>query len=741
VNDGLQEILDASDPSDLQVLSSWPTPDGVTHNVWATDDQTVTFTTDETTGGHVIAWDTSDLSGDIPLLSEYEPDPSSVVHNVILDDEDDRLATISHYAIGGHLIDAYRETRPVQLAFYDTYPAGNTGFNGAWGIYPFDPRGYFYVSDIQTGLYVLRYDPTGGTLSGVVRDAANGAPVEGARVVNLSDASQGTSGDDGVFAFYAAEGPIEIRVSAPGYASTITGAADMQRGGRVDVDPELAPLPRGPLSGRVVDASTGAGVEGARVSIPSLEVETESASDGAFSLEPSVGGHALVARAFGYAPGLTRVVLGRAGLSGVTIEVEPARFADDAESDAGWSLGVPGDDATSGEWVRDDPIGTAGGSVQPEDDHTPPPGVTAFVTGQGSPGQSVEAVDVDGGVTTLLSPQLDASGLGAAQLSYARWVATEGGLFSGGGALTVEVSEDDGATWTELERVTSHENAWAVKTLDLGSRVDLTATLRARFVAEPFSPYNFRVLEAAVDDVALVPACRAAFNDTASDADRDGIVDGCDACARDPRDDADGDGVCGDADNAPFAPNAAQQDGDGDGVGDAGDNCPGAANAAQRDLDGDGLGDACDGDVDGDGLSGEDDSDSDQDGIDDNADICPLVPDARQRDEDADGEGDACDADDGLVQGLRYAGGLLRWEPETGADAYDVQRGLLGAPALVRLSECLAAGLLTRYLADPELPTPGDGFFYLVSRVRDGAAGSPGRGSNGSPRTFDESCR
>src|SRR5690606_38994333 len=38
----------------------------------------------------------------------------------------------------------------------DTWPFASGGFNGAWGVYPFQPSGNIYVSDISTGLYIVR---------------------------------------------------------------------------------------------------------------------------------------------------------------------------------------------------------------------------------------------------------------------------------------------------------------------------------------------------------------------------------------------------------------------------------------------------------------------------------------------------------------------------------------------------------------------------------------------------------
>jgi len=97
----------------------------------------------------------------------------------------------------------------------------------------------------------------------------------------------------------------------------------------------------------------------------------------------------------------------------LTVAVAPTvtLLADDAEANLGWTLGVPADDAASGRWVRGDPMGTSvsGVAVQPENDHTPGAGANCFFTGQGTAGGGAGQADVDGGVTTLLSPRLDLS--------------------------------------------------------------------------------------------------------------------------------------------------------------------------------------------------------------------------------------------------------------------------------------------------------------------------------------------
>jgi hypothetical protein len=117
-----------------------------------------------------------------------------------------------------------------------------------------------------------------------------------------------------------------------------------------------------------------------------------------------------------------------------------------------------------------------------------------------------------------------------------------------------------------------------------------------------------------------VDTCPVNFNPSQVDSDGDGLGDACDPFPFD-RDD---DGVNDDVDNCPTTFNPAQQDDDLDGIGTAcdsstnpdidgdgvsningGDNCPRVANSGQADTDGDGLGDACDPDIDGDGLSND----------------------------------------------------------------------------------------------------------------------------------------
>jgi len=187
----------------------------------------------------------------------------------------------------------------------------------------------------------------------------------------------------------------------------------------------------------------------------------------------------------------------------VTVLASEAAFEDDLEDDQGWIVGAPGDDATTGIWTRNDPQGTA---AQPEDDHTPAPGVNCWVTDYRA-GTSIGQYDVDGGKTTLTSPLMDASDVfdiigDDPHVSYWRWYSNDQGGSPNQDSMPVLISNDDGQTWVELENVTENANAWVFKEFRIADFVTPTDQIRLRFVARDLDPGS--IVEAAVDDVRLM---------------------------------------------------------------------------------------------------------------------------------------------------------------------------------------------------------------------------------------------
>jgi len=181
----------------------------------------------------------------------------------------------------------------------------------------------------------------------------------------------------------------------------------------------------------------------------------------------------------------------------VTLNVGPPPVLDDLETDRGWSVDpTGGDSATTGIWTRVAPIAT---TYQVGADHTPGAGKTmAFITGSAvDPGGNDGLDDVDGGCTTLQSPVYDMAGVSGLTLSYWRaWaIAT---AFDD--EFVVQISNDGGGAWTELERFGTSTTGFEQASFALDAVLGAPAgQIALRFTACDQGAGS--LLEAAVDDI------------------------------------------------------------------------------------------------------------------------------------------------------------------------------------------------------------------------------------------------
>jgi len=189
-------------------------------------------------------------------------------------------------------------------------------------------------------------------------------------------------------------------------------------------------------------------------------------------------------------------------------------FDDDMEGGTnGWTVGAPGDTATTGLWELANPQGT---EAQPEDDHTGS-GTTCWITGA-SAGSSVGTNDIDGGATTLTSPTMDAlTGDGDAYLTLWYWYNNSAGSAPGEDSMPIEISNDNGASWAQVDLITDTSSGWTYREYLVSDYVTPSAQMKVRFVASDLGSGS--IVEAGVDDVTLVfRGCAA----TACPADLDG---------------------------------------------------------------------------------------------------------------------------------------------------------------------------------------------------------------------------
>lgn len=185
----------------------------------------------------------------------------------------------------------------------------------------------------------------------------------------------------------------------------------------------------------------------------------------------------------------------------VGVEQTLAFWDFEASTDEGWTGGIASDDATTGQWERDDPNPTA---AQPGNDTTPNPGVNCWFTGQQA-SSSLGGNDVDGGTTTLLSPILDMTGYVGVRVAYQRWYSNDEGSAPNADTFKVGISNDGGSTWKNAETVgptgTQASGGWFEGFFTVDTILPLTSQMQFRFRASDKGSGS--IVEAAVDDVSV----------------------------------------------------------------------------------------------------------------------------------------------------------------------------------------------------------------------------------------------
>jgi choice-of-anchor B domain-containing protein len=549
ISEGWVRVLDVSDPSDINaptsVLAEQSFSNPFPHNAWTSPDHKFLYVTNENTEGLMKTFDIGDLESFVQTAS-YRARPGSICHNV--HSRGDTLFA-SHYTEGVRLLDITDPARPVEWGYYDTWPGASGGFNGNWEVAPDFPSGIFILSDMSTGLYVLRATPAYGIVAGKVMDQT-GALVAGADVTLTSGNAGGSltagtlvSGADGRFRAALDAGAYSYEAEKFGYDPG-SAAGTMAAGA---TDSITIVVQRQPFAGVFGTVTAGAAsafalvgdpLPGAELHVDDTPFDTVAVASGGYrmSLIPQ-GVWSLHVTHPAFVP--EHRWIGIAG--GVNEEQDfallPVSFYDLAEVPGGWSLTAVGDNAAAGRWAHGDPNGTGSaasgqstagqspagqplsdpgpivnhpdhgsedgagpGPVAPENDHSPPPGINCFVTGLGLPGQTIGDHDVDAGRTTLTSPNCDLSAIADPVIAYYRWYVNDGNS-AVDDALVVQLSNNGGASWVHVDSLAVSRPFWQRKEVRVSDFVVPTATVRIRFIASDVGSAS--VVEAGVDDVSF----------------------------------------------------------------------------------------------------------------------------------------------------------------------------------------------------------------------------------------------
>ena len=150
-------IYDVSNPAAIRELGNiQATGQRYFHNTWPTRDNQVCVGTNESAFGPVSFFDIRNTSAP-KLVATYRANastaPSAIPHNAHVRD---RVAHISYYTEGFRCLDISDAANPVEVGYYDTWPGSSGGYNGNWGATPALDSGNVYVSDISSGLYIVR---------------------------------------------------------------------------------------------------------------------------------------------------------------------------------------------------------------------------------------------------------------------------------------------------------------------------------------------------------------------------------------------------------------------------------------------------------------------------------------------------------------------------------------------------------------------------------------------------------
>ena len=167
------------------------------HSGWYTEDKQVVLVHDELDemdyglNTTVRLFELSDFRSPA-LLSTWTGPTGAIDHNGFV--RGNRYY-MSNYTRGMTVLDISDTSNPKEIGFFDTFPiSDNTSFNGAWGVYPYLPSGVILISDISSGLYVVRDNTLDSEQGNVSFDAQTYLVEEGASATVSVERKNGSTG-------------------------------------------------------------------------------------------------------------------------------------------------------------------------------------------------------------------------------------------------------------------------------------------------------------------------------------------------------------------------------------------------------------------------------------------------------------------------------------------------------------------------------------------------------------------
>jgi choice-of-anchor B domain-containing protein len=429
------------------------------HQGWLTTDRNHFYINDELDEGNSVSVTTTRIFNVEDLAS-----PSFVgiaTSGVAAIDHNlyttDRYMFQSNYRSGLRVFDILDPTSPQQVAYFDTYPGSDSAvFNGAWSNYPYFPSGTIIVSDIERGLFVLRL-----------------------AIERLDIVTQGAP---------------PTSLSPDNTQQIVATITEVDR----TLDPATVRLVYTDSEG--TSTVNGVPLGNNTFSFNFQNLVCFDQVDYYFEAFDTTGQLYRLPTA---APGVS--------FSGIVASEVDNRFADNGETNPGWTVsGITA--ANAGGWSRGLPQGNGRGDPATDFDGSG----RCWLTGISG---STTNTDVDNGSTLLTSPSFDASGSQEVYAQYAIWYSNSFGASPFEDIFTVELSNDNGASWTLLQTIgPASPDRWELFRFRIDNILPPTSSMRLRFTASDLGSGS--VVEAGVDAVLIeainceqTPACLGDFAD------------------------------------------------------------------------------------------------------------------------------------------------------------------------------------------------------------------------------------
>lgn len=383
IDDGVFTVIDVSDKQNPEIIGSHATPNNFSHNCWISDDGDYLFTTDEVSGAYVAAYDVSNLNDieEVDRIQAWSPQTNVIPHNTHVDGD---FIVTSYYADGLSVVDVSNPSNMVEVAYYDTSEDySGSGFNGAWGAYPWLPSGNILVTDIETGLYVLEPKYTNASfVEGVVTDSDTGLPMSNVQVQILGTSTIVNTDLGGYFETgVALDGTYELLISSSGYGDYVQTVV-LNNGQIINLDIQLSSLESYNTQLSVVNALNLAGLAQASVHISNelVDYQLSSSSIGELSIILTEGTYSISIGLWGYQTFCSEFTVSDSQTDFI-FELDRA-YSDDFSVDLGW---VVQSDASieSGTWERAIPVSYSNISLSPNQDVYGDCGDYAFITDKG----------------------------------------------------------------------------------------------------------------------------------------------------------------------------------------------------------------------------------------------------------------------------------------------------------------------------------------------------------------------